>query len=249
MSVAHPFLVAAALAALLIPEASAPMTTAEKVHPLAIDGPEWRFTSQGRYLLVDDPRALRQVYHPWDVSADGDFGALSATVEVPPGWSGPLYLGFYASDTYVADGWEKVKPTWTHTYAAWHHLPGHRFKQVLVDGRVVWERDVADAEEEAYFSAELLPSATPGQRFELTLRVIDRVGTATPLPTDEFHLGIWSWQGLGDPQAARKLFTRVFWGDLALSAGEPASRQANPPRGRLALHPRDLAAAAPVGRA
>ncbi len=243
-----PFRAAAIVTVALLAAATGVAMAAPEYLPLDITPEEWEFTAQGRYLRIDDPRQLCQIFHPWAVAADGDFGALASRVEVPAGWRGPLYLSFYASDTYVADGWEQVRPTWTHAYAACHHLPGHRFKQVLVDGRVVWERDVADAEEDSYYSCQLLRACAAGQCFELMLRVIDRVGSGTSLPTDEFRLGIWSWQGLADPQAARKFYTRVFWGDLALSPGGPLARAQNPSRGRLALRPPDPGVPAVVGR-
>ena len=224
------------------------MEPPDSVASLSFDAANWSFSATGGYLLVEDPRGLRQIYHPWDRSADGDFATLATQVQIPEAWSGRLYLSFYASDSYVADGWDQVKPRWTHTYAAYHHLSGHRFKQVLVNGEVVWERDVADAEEEAYVHVELSDHLSPGQTFELSLRVIDRVGSATRLPTDEFHLGIWSWQGLNDPEAESKFYTRVFWGDVALSAGAPVAWEENPARRQVELHPLDLAATEPVER-
>ncbi|MFH1572102.1 MAG: hypothetical protein ABIL09_29190 [Gemmatimonadota bacterium] len=197
----------------------------------------WTFSAQGRYLLVEDPRGLHQVYHPWDTADAGDFGALTARVEVPAGWVGPVFLNLYAGDTYVAEGWEEAAPRWTHTYASCHQMPGHRFKQVLVDGAVVWDQDVGDPEVPGYFQVDLGDRVHAGQPFELTLRVLDKVATATRLPGDAFHLGIWSWDGLGDPGAAAKLYTRVFWGDLALSAGAPLAWSDNPARRPLELHP------------
>ena len=216
---------------------------------LGFDQVGWESEARGHYLFVEDPRGLRQVFHPWDISADGDFALLRTEVTVPPDWNGPVFLNFYAADTYVADGWAEVKPGWTHTYAAYHHLPGHRFKQVLVDGEVVWERDVGDGEEEAYFSVDLSGQVKPGQRAEIGLRVIDKVGSGTRLPDDEFHLGIWSWEGQGDPLAEQKFYTRVFWGDVALSAGGALAWQENPARRWVKLQPLDFAAAAPAKKA
>jgi len=224
------------------------MVSPDNTAALKFDTIDWQFSSAGKFLRVDDPRGLCQVFHPWDTSADGDFGSLTTRVEVPQAWTGPIHLSFYASDTYVADGWDEVKPGWTHTYAAFHHLPGHRYKQVLVDGEVVWERDVADAEEDGYFHVLLSDRLKPGRAFDLSLRVIDRVGSASRLPTDEYHLGIWSWQGLGDADAESKFYTRVFWGDVALSAGAPVAWEQNPARRQVELNPLDLTVAEPVAR-
>ncbi|MFA6108862.1 MAG: hypothetical protein WDA75_08835 [Candidatus Latescibacterota bacterium] len=224
------------------------MSTGLRSVPLAFDAVDWQFSSRGRFLLVEDPRGLRQVYHPWHPSTDGDFGALTARVQAPADWRGPVFLSVYASDTYVAEGWERVKSTWTHTYAACHQMSGHRYKQVLVDGQVVWERDVGDPEEGAYLAVDLSPHVVPGQAFDLTLRVFDRVSSATPLPGDEFRLGIWSWQGLADPQASGKLYTRVFWGDVALGEGGPIPWETNPARPALTLCPVEPAPILPAPR-
>ncbi len=213
---------------------------------LGFDAVEWRFTLQGKYQLVKDPRALYQIYHPWDISEDGDFAALNTEVTVPANWGKPIFLNLYANDTYVSEGWEGAKPRWTHTYATYHNFVGHRFKQVLIDDKVVWEQDIGDSEDFGYFSVDVSPHVAPGGTFTLTLRVLDTVGSATKLPGDEFHLGIWSWEGLGDPNAEKKFYTRVFWGDVALSAGGPVPWEDNPARRDVQLNPISLAAAEPV---
>ena len=213
---------------------------------LSFDDVDWKFTSQGKYILIKDPRALYQVYHPWDISRDGDFAMLSAQITAPGDWQKPIFLNLYANDTYVSEGWEQAKPGWTHTYAAYHNFVGHRFKQVLVDDEVIWEQDIGDAEDFDYFSLDISEHITLGQTFMLTLRVLDKVGSAIKLPGDEFHLGIWSWEGLGDADAEKKFYTRVFWGDVALSAGAPVPWEENPARRDVQLHPISLAAAEPV---
>ncbi len=222
------------------------MNAAPQAISLSFDKTDWQFSSHGKYLLVEDPRGLRQVYHPWDVSSDGDFAALSTQVTVPADWQGPIYLNLYANDTYVTEGWDKVKPHWKHAYAAYHVFAGHRFKQVLIGDQVIWEHDIGDGEDFDYFSIDISKYVAAGQTFTLTLRVLDKVGSATRLPGDEFHLGIWSWTGLGDPQAESKFYTRVFWGDVALSDGSPLRWEDNPARKDVQLKPVRLAAAEPV---
>ena len=213
---------------------------------LDFDAVEWSFTSQGKYLLIKDPRGLYQVYHPWDISEDGDFAALSMKVAVPSHWQEPIFLNLYANDTYVSEGWEQAKRNWTHTYAAYHNFVGHRFKQVLIDNQVVWDQDIGDAEDFDYFSLDISEYVVPGQSFTLTLRVLDKVSSATKLPGDEFHLGIWSWNGLSDADAEKKFYARVFWGDVALSSGTPLSWEDNPARHDIQLNPVTSAADEPV---
>ena len=211
---------------------------AESVVSLGFDEATWDFSSQGKYLLVRDPRGLYQIYHPWDLSSDGDFGAITTRVTVPPeNRDGPVFLNLYANDTYMADGWEKVKPTWTHIYAACHNLVGHRFKQVLIDGAIAWEQDVADAETFNYTSIDITKYVRPGKPFDLTLRVIDKVSPAVRLPGDEFQLGIWDWHALGDKDADKKFYTRVFFGDVALSGGKALAWEKNPARRETPLSP------------
>lgn len=219
------------------------------VQSIEADSVHWSFAAHGKYRLVVDPRGLLQVYHPWDLAETGDFGALTTRITVPHNWKGPVYLNLYANDTYVTEGWDKAKANWTHTYAAWHNFVGHRFKQVLIDNVVVWEHDIGDDESFGYFSLDISAHVKPGKAFALTLRVLDRVGTETVLPGDDMHLGVWSWQGLGDPNARQKFYTRVFWGDVALSEGAPVAWERNPARHSVPLHPIRTAATEPVRRA
>lgn len=213
---------------------------------LDFESVQWSYNCQGKYLLVKDPRGLYQIYHPWDVSEDGDFASLSAEVSVPANWQRPIFLNLYANDTYVSEGWEQAKPRWTHTYAAYHNFVNHRFKQILIDDRVIWDQDVGDSEDFGYFSLDISEHVIPGRTFTLTLRVLDKVSSATRLPGDEFHLGIWSWEGLRDPDAEKKFYTRVFWGDVALSSGAPLPWEDNPARSDIQLNPITLGAAEPV---
>src|SRR5690242_12396830 len=70
---------------------------------LRFDKVDWTFSTKGKYLLVEDPRALRQIYHPWDISQAGDFASLNAKVTVPADWQGPFFLNLYANDTYMSE--------------------------------------------------------------------------------------------------------------------------------------------------
>ncbi len=222
-------------------EAEATMQQPARILGIGFDDFDWSYASQGKFKLIRDPRGL----HPWDVSADGDFAALTTKVSIPGDWQGPIYLNLYANDTYVVEGWEQARQHWTHSVASWQVFIGHRFKQVLIDDEVVWEQDVGDAESFDYFSLDISPWVQPGHTFTLTLRVLDKVGSVTKLPGDEFHLGIWSWAGLADPEAEHKFYTRVFWGDVAISAGAPLPWEQNPERCEVKLNPVSLAAAEP----
>jgi len=108
---------------------------------------------------------------------------------------------------------------------------GHRFKQLLVNGTVAWEQDVADDElaEHGTAKTRLCPDAegyldpyrvidiaghVTGQ-FTLTLRVVDKVGSLTHLPGDLYRRFSWSAH---DPEKARRNFqTTVYFGDVAIT--------------------------------
>jgi hypothetical protein len=154
----------------------------------------WQATQQGRFQVWHDMRDLLVIHHPFDASATGDFGAVRRMARVPQTWEPPFTLSFYCTDDYLSD--ETEKPTGGSTHDA---FPGHRFKQVLVDGAVVWESDVADWDgygNRDLIHVDLTPHVEAGKPFELSLRVLDRVGTETQLDSDFIYL---SWQNPGGP--------------------------------------------------
>ncbi|NLC55563.1 MAG: hypothetical protein GX774_01845 [Armatimonadetes bacterium] len=185
---------------------------------------EWAFSAQGAYLARLDRRGLYVVTHPRQPAGTGDFGRLERTVTLPRGWKPPFALHLYCSDDYVADGWRPQPGDWLGSEA----YVGHRFKQVLVDDQVVWERDVADDNAERAIHIDLTPHVTPGKPFRLALRVIDRVGTDQVLPEDFLHIGTTDATKPGDP---RRFQTQVWWGDVALTQ-QDRSATALPPRPR-----------------
>lgn len=132
-----------------------PMPPPQAILNLGFENTEWNLTWQEKYLLVKDPRSLHQIYHPWDISEDGDFAAISTQITIPEDWQNSIFLNLYANDTYVSEGWEQTKPRRTHTYAAYHHFLGHRYKQVLINDQVIWEQDVGDSEDFGYFNLKV----------------------------------------------------------------------------------------------
>ena len=60
--------------------------------------------------------------------------------------SGPLQLHFYMSDTYDGQA-ERLGKDWLgqEDFRGQLTLKGRRFKQVLIDGELIWEQDIADA--------------------------------------------------------------------------------------------------------
>lgn len=191
---------------------------------------KWRQRQTGRFAARRDLRQLLVVEHPWLPSRAGRYGQWETRVAPPQGWcpGAPLFVSFYQSDNYSGD-W--LPDTWTGAQV----FVGHRFKQLLVDGQVVWEEDVAG--EECAGTKELGYRGAPGRsgfrdpyrlveitalakkQMTLTLRVVDKVASATSLPGDHYQRFSWSAH---DPRQMKDNFhTAVYFGDIHLSlAGE-----------------------------
>ena len=103
---------------------------------------------------------------------------------------------------------------------------GHRFKQLLVNGQVVWEQDVADEEmADPKEGAGLSGYHDPYRVVEITnhvagemvlaFRVVDRVASTEALPGDAYRRFSWS---AFDPNKAKWNFqTSVYFGDIFLT--------------------------------
>jgi hypothetical protein len=183
----------------------------------ASDARSWTFTSRGDYQGRPDRRAVFTIMHPWAPAAGGDLGMVEREVTIPADWKPPYRLRFYCSDDYVNDHWRPKPDEWL----GGEGFTGHRFKQVLVNGEVVWESDVADPEgprAQTRFEVDLSARCQPGKPFRLALRVLDKVGTETRLPQDFHHTGTTEVQAEkpGDPA---RFMTHVYWGDVLLVRG------------------------------
>ncbi|UCH35220.1 MAG: glycoside hydrolase family 127 protein [Armatimonadota bacterium] len=181
------------------------------------DARSWAFTAQGEYEGRADRRALFIITHPWAAAGAGDFGMIEREAMIPADWKPPYRVRFYCADDYVNDEWRPKADDWL----GGEGFGGHRFKQVLVNGQVVWESDVADAEGpqvQTRFEVDLTPYCQPGEPFRLALRVLDKVGTATKLPQDFHHIGSTEAHVEKADDPAR-FMTHVYWGDLALLRG------------------------------
>lgn len=113
------------------------MTPATPAHPLP--PARWRQDHTGAFATRRDLRQLLVIEHPWQPSRTGKYGQWQTRVASPKAWQPgqPLFVSFYQSDNYSGD-W--MPDTWTGAQV----FVSHRFKQLLVNGQVVWEEDVAD---------------------------------------------------------------------------------------------------------
>lgn len=168
----------------------------------------WSLEAQGDYHCRFDRRNLYCMYHLWTTAASGDHATLTTTVTIPRDWEPPFGLEFYCSDDYAVQPSDFRSEGWL----AIHAYPGHRFKQVLVNGEVVWEADVGDAVREQTYGVDLTDRVRPGVAFQLGLRVVDQVGTEVKLEGEWFYPG--DFKPKEDPRA---FTTHVYWGDLLLT--------------------------------
>lgn len=231
--------------------------------PLALNvcSDAWQFTCEGPWQDRPDRRGLRAMAYPWQISKSGEYALLSREVILPADWLPPFTLTFFSSDDYLVDDFRPPEGYGN----SCDIYPGHRFKEVLVNDEIVWERDIADPSQPGAptdFAVDLTPYVQPGQPFRLGLRVRDRVGLDTPLETDFYFRGVYE----GDrPGGTHILSTTAYWGDVmigpgalsaapshprptnALVAARHAARWPYPPAGSEARFPAVLRLEAPNG--
>jgi rhamnogalacturonyl hydrolase YesR len=109
------------------------------------------------------------------------------------------------------------------------NLPGHRFKQLLVNGEVAWQQDVADATDVAlptHFSVDLPESVKSGDTIRVAFRLLDVAGSMERLPGDHRRVGDTDGIKEEDPW---KFMTHLYVGDVTLApAGEGVEAGAMP---------------------
>lgn len=202
--------------------------------PVHVPCETWEAKDTRRFTTHRDLRRLLVIEHPWEPSVGGGYGEWETAVPPPKGWQPgrPLFVSFYQSDNYSGTWQESA---WMGSQA----FIGHRFKQLLVNGEVVWEQDVADDElagsaySDPYCTVEVTDQVR--DRIVLTFRVTDRVASTTELPGDAYRRFSWSAH---DPDVARKNFqTSVYFGDVFLTERNAVVRPeeqaaASPPKQR-----------------
>ena len=130
------------------------------------DSKTWRVSADQPWWALADMRDMLDVFHPFSISKTGAAAGASATVTIPAAWQPPFALRFFCADDYFADA-QNHKPGKIGTESFFEH----RFKQVLIDGKVAWERDVTDENthgSQTIFQVDMTPFAAPGKPFVLT---------------------------------------------------------------------------------
>lgn len=185
--------------------------------PLPLDPAAWQLTNTGKFDSWTDRRGLLVLHHPWDVS-DKDFAATAEQkVTIPAAWTGPMKLHFYMSDDY--DG--AAEPV-TEGWLGQINLPGHRFKQLLINDEVAWQQDVADATDIALptrFAVDLPENVKPGDTIRVAFRLVDVAGSMERLPGDHRRVGDTDGIKEEDPW---KFMTHLYVGDVALAPADEA---------------------------
>ena len=104
--------------------------------PLELPLAGWSFEAKGNFSGRVDRRELFQVVHPLEPAKAGDYGRMVTQAVIPEVMKPPYTLQFYVSDNIYGEGHTK-------TWSVADVRAGHRFKQVLVDDKVVWSQDTA----------------------------------------------------------------------------------------------------------
>ncbi len=186
----------------------------ENVLRVSVSDP-WETVATGSYRVWQDRRELIAFHHPHEESKAGFEASVSRMLRIPEDWSGRVSLHFYLSDNY--DGMQpKVAAD---SWVGQTNLVGHRYQEVLVDGEAVWSRDVAEVVSERApnrFTVELPAKIGAGSEFELTFRLVDRVGSMERLAGDSRHVGATDSISNESPWLFQ---TNVYVGDVVLTSG------------------------------
>ena len=190
--------------------------------PLSFDE-RWVTNTKGAYEVRKDMRGLYNIYHPWTDGTEGDFGSISATALVPPDWTNGVLLHFYMSDDYQA-----VPTSRAEAEKSWYGYEiyiGYRFKQLLIDDKLAWERDVADSEP-LEFAVDITEFITPGVPFKLAFRMYDRVSSSVELEhrmclLSSFESDKTDKQGMSE----NTFHTKLWVGDIILAKADSGYTQ------------------------
>lgn len=176
------------------------------------DSDEWNISADKPWWGLVDMRDMLNLFHPFLVSETGNSAGACREIIIPDDWNPPFALRFYCADDYFADA-EKHKPGELGTESFFDH----RFKQVLIDGEVIWERDVCDENvhsSQTIFQVDITPYVIPGKSFKLTFRVLDKTGTPERNEHDVWFIGgVWYAKGDGETEEPPRFHTAVWFAD------------------------------------
>ncbi len=127
----------------------------------------WKTETKGKWTVKRERESVRFQFSYGTRSFAGAYGAVSANLDVPRSPTGKYYLLFSVYDDY------------SHSGTPPHAWPGYLRKQVLVNGRLVWDDDVEGVEppaQQAMQIVDVTDALRGGGRATITFRGYDRRG-------------------------------------------------------------------------
>ena len=228
------------------------------------DREAWHTFADEPWWSLVDMRDMLNVFHPLKIPQTGNAAGAWREVTIPADWEPPFVLRFFCADDYFADA-EKHKPGQPGTESFFEH----RFKQVLVDETIVWNRDVIDENTHrspTIFEVDVTPHMTPGKPFRLTFRVFDKLSTEERNDRDVWFIG-GTWYTAGDKKTEEppRFHTAAWFADPVIGekpavdsvpagkrpheatvAARHEARWPMPPRGEPMESPAQLEVVAPA---
>jgi len=190
----------------------------------------WDVSADDPWWELVDIRNMLNIFHPFVVSQTGKSAGASREISIPKDWKPPFALKFFCADNYFADA-ENHRPGQLGTESFF----GHRFKQVLIDDRVVWERDVGDENvqgSQTCFQIDITDYVKPGEKHAITFRVFDKTSTLERNEKDVWFIGgVWYAAGDGKTEEPPRFHTAIWFADPIV--GEEDAVEAYPVIKRL----------------
>ncbi len=178
----------------------------------------WTFTSRGNYVGRPDRRKLFQIIHPWTTSKAGDFGQIETKVTIPADARPPFTLCFYVSDNNYGQGHEQgTGVDWVNNDVR----VGHRFKEALINGEVIWAEDTYLNDEPKHYLVDISRHVQAGETFTLAFRLRDEVDSNVTLPGDIYVTDYYAEKVATATKESKHDWyeTRSYWGDVAIYTG------------------------------
>ena len=194
----------------------------------------FKFTKQGNYVCRPDRRDLIQIVHPWTTSKAGDFGQLEAQVTIPAGAEPPFTLVFYVmDDNYTGP---------SNTGADWINRDvraDHRFRQVLVDGQLVWQEDTCLDDVSQHYLVDISEEVKPGATITLAFRLWEAADSDVTMPGDVYITEHYATQvATAVKEVVKDRYeTKSYWGDVAVYTGSRPKPEEIPWGGEVTLKP------------
>lgn len=190
-------------------------------HRTEIPVTDFTFDGTGNYRSKPDRRDLFQIIHPWTTSKAGDFGRMSLQVSVPAAAQPPFTLVFYVMDNNYT-GPEDTEVRWINRDLR----VGHRFREAMVDGEVVWREDTCLDDKSTHQIVDVSNHVTPGKAFTLAFQLRDAVDSDVTMPGDVHITAYYATEiALAVDEVVTDYHeTKSYWGDVAIYTGSCPER-------------------------